>query len=82
MFLLIEYNRSEGRVVTLKRFSDKEAAEDSRLALEINALEININQQRIDNEIVILEAESEEAIRRTHRRYFEKLSNLTAVGAT
>lgn len=77
MFLLIEYNRSEGRVVTLKRFSDKEAAEDSRLALEIN-----INQQRIDNEIVILEAESEEAIRRTHRRYFEKLSNLTAVGAT
>jgi hypothetical protein len=31
----------------------------------------------IDNEVVLLEAGSEEALRRTHRRYFENLTELT-----
>jgi hypothetical protein len=51
---------------------DREAAADARLELELN-----LNGKGIENEVVLLDAESEEAIRRTHRRYFEDLAELT-----
>ncbi len=38
--------------------------------------ETQIDRDEVDREVVILEAESEEALRRTHRRYFENLSEL------
>ncbi|HYY96190.1 MAG TPA: hypothetical protein VE713_16915, partial [Pyrinomonadaceae bacterium] len=68
MIFLIEYDRSRGQIVTFETFSDSErrAAEDSRLELEIM---LNVNN--VDHEVVLLEADSEEALRRTHRRYFE-----------
>lgn len=73
MIFLIEYDRSQGRVVTFKAFEDLERseAEDSRLELELN-----LNRLRIEREVVLLEAASEEALRRTHRRYFENLAEL------
>lgn len=75
MIFLIEYDRSRGEIVTLKTFSDSErrAAEDTRLEMEIA-----LNRGEVDREVVILEAESEEALRRTHRRYFENLSELAS----
>lgn len=68
MIFLIEYNRSEGRMVTFVTFTDsaRARAQDQRLALEIE-----LNQKGIDHEVVLLEATSEDALRRTHRRYFE-----------
>jgi hypothetical protein len=75
MLFLIEYDRNRGQIVSLEKFedSDRQSAEDSRLKMEIN-----LNQLGIEREIVILEAETEEALRRTHRRYFEDLAELVS----
>ena len=58
----------EGRIVSIKSFSnsDREIAEDSRLNMELS-----LHRKGIDHEVVVLEAATEEALRRTHRRYFE-----------
>ncbi len=73
MIFLIEYDRTRGRIVTFKAFDDVERknAEDSRLLLEIE-----LGRLGTEREVVLLEAASEEALRRTHRRYFEDLSEL------
>ena len=74
MLFLIEYDRDRGSIVTIKPFNDSngERAEDSRLELE---LELSV--KGINNEVVLLEAPNEEALRRTHRRYFEDLAELS-----
>ena len=68
MIFLIEYNRPEGRIVTFQRFQDSERlkAENARLDLELD-----LNRRGVDHEVVLLEAASEDGLRRTHRRYFE-----------
>lgn len=73
MIFLIEYNRSEGRIVSFQKFkdSDRVKAEKSRLELELD-----LNRTAIDHEVVLLEAASEDALRRTHRRYFETLRQI------
>lgn len=73
MLFLIEYNRSQGKLVTITKFDDSErlVAEQSRLALEID-----LNRKQIDREIVLLQARDESALRLTHRRYFEDLAEL------
>jgi len=73
MLFLIEYNRLQGQLVNLKAFDDvdRKTAEKSRLMLEIV-----LHRQKIDHEVVLLEAEDENALRRTHRRYFEDLTEL------
>lgn len=73
MIFLIEYDRSEGRIITFETFEDsaREKAEDSRLQLELE-----LNGRGTEREVVLLEATSEEALRRTHRRYFEDLAEL------
>jgi hypothetical protein len=78
MIFLIEYDRERGRIVTIKSFTDSngERAEESRLQLE---LDLNLNG--IDNEVVLLEAATEGALRRTHRRYFENLTELATAPA-
>jgi hypothetical protein len=43
------------------------------LRLEI---ELDLNRKGIDHEVVLLEAADENALRRTHRRYFEDLSQI------
>ena len=76
MLFLIEYDRGQGRIVTIKSFgdTDRELAEESRLILELE-----LNLKRIENEVVLLEASTEDALRRTHRRYFEDLAELATV---
>jgi hypothetical protein len=78
MLFLIEYDRNQGRIVTLNCFadSDRTRAEESRLQLEIK-----LNLQRASNEVVILEASTEQALRRTHRRYFEDLAEIATMPA-
>ncbi len=76
MIFLIEYNRSLGQVVTLESFVDSERkqAEDKRFEIELK-----LNRADIEHEVVLLEASSEEALRRTHRRYFEDITELATV---
>ncbi len=73
MIFLIEYNRTQGEIVTFQRFesSERETAEDTRLRMELK-----FNRLGQTNEIVLLEASSEAALRKTHRRYFENLRQL------
>lgn len=73
MIFLIEYDRSRGRIVTFEAFNDsaRQKAEDSRLQLELE-----LNRLGTEREVVLLEAATEEALRRTHRRYFEDLAEL------
>ena len=68
MIFLIEYNRPVGHIVTFKIFAetDRARAEDARLAIELD-----LHRRKIEHEVVLLEASSEQALRRTHRRYFE-----------
>jgi hypothetical protein len=78
MLFLIEYDRNRGEIISFGEFEDSERqkAEDSRLEMELE-----LNKAGIDREVVILEAETEEALRRTHRRYFEDLADLVNVPA-
>lgn len=73
MLFLIEYDRGKGEIVTLQRFdeSQRHRAEGTRLDLELK-----LNGLGTEHEVVLLEASSENALRRTHRRYFENLSEL------
>ena len=73
MLFLIEYDRKSGNMVTFRPFEDSERkiAETTRLDLELD-----LNNRGVEHEVVILEAVSEDDVRRTHRRYFETLEEL------
>lgn len=73
MLFLIEYDRNRGRIVKQEVFEDSERqrAEDSRLEIELALI-----RRGVEREVVLLEAATEEALRRTHRRYFEDLDEL------
>ena len=73
MLFLIQYDRNRGEVVTIQKFDDSEREDAENVRLE---LELELNRLGTEREVVILEAASEEALRRTHRRYFEDLSEL------
>jgi len=78
MIFLIHYNRSAGEIVELKQFeqSQRVQAEDTRLKMELDLI-----GKKDGNEVCLLEASSIEALKRTHRRYFESLRTLTASGS-
>jgi hypothetical protein len=75
MLFLIEYNRSRGEIVTFKGFGGDELQSAERARLE---MELDLNSRGIEREVVLLEAENEAALRRTHRRYFEDLEQLVS----
>jgi len=78
MIFLIHYNRSAGEIVELKKFeqSQRVQAEDARLKMELDLI-----GKKDGDEVCLLEAGSIEALRKTHRRYFESLRMLTASGS-
>jgi len=73
MIFLIEYNRPEGRIVTFQRFKDSErlTAQNARLDLELD-----LNRRGVAHEVVLLEAASEDALQKTHQRYFKTLRQI------
>ena len=77
MIFLIQYDRPKGRIVTIKTFENSERldAENSRLETELD-----LNRRGITHEVVLLEAASKDALRRTHQRYFEDLKDLKDLG--
>lgn len=76
MYFLVDYDRERGALISLRSFApeDRLPAEIARLELEIS-----LNAQGVDREIVILEAKDEASLRRTHRRYFENVAQLSAM---
>lgn len=73
MIFLIQYDRQNARLISVESFTNSERSKAQDLLL---TLELQLNQNGTDTEVVLLEAESEDALRMTHRRYFEDLSEL------
>lgn len=73
MIFLIEHNRNRGEIVTFETFddTDRRKSEDARFEMELK-----LNRAGIEHEVILLEAATEAALRRTHRRYFENLTQL------
>lgn len=78
MIFLIEYDRPKGHIVTFQRFEDSERVKAAKSRLD---LELDLNRRGIDHEVVLLEAASEDALRRTHRRYFEDARQIVTSAA-
>lgn len=77
MLYLIEYNREQGRLVRMDAFPEPRRAEAEGARLE---LELALNAGGVQHEVVILEAASEGALRRTHRRYFDDVRAIAQAG--
>lgn len=79
MIFLIEYDRDAGRIIQIRFFdaAKRGDAEAARLALELK-----LNRALVAREVVLLEAADEEALRKTHGRYFEDLSGLATPRST
>jgi hypothetical protein len=75
MLFLIEYDRPSGTIVQLREFggSNTKAAQDAQLQLELR-----LNRERVEHEVVLLDAPSKEALLRTHSRYFKSLAELAS----
>ncbi len=73
MIFLIEYNRSQGRIVTFRDFDDLQRVEAEDLRLKI---ELDLNRKGVEHEVVMLEAASKDALYRTHQRYFADLTQI------
>jgi plasmid maintenance system killer protein len=74
MIFLIDYNRASGLLTSIREFDDalRAVAEQSRLDQEV----ANLHRSGV-HEVVLLEAATKADLRRTHRRYFENLEDLT-----
>lgn len=79
MIFLIQYERRAAKLVRIDHFADGERAiaERARLNLELATLDSDIEQ-----EIVLLEADSEAALRLTHGRYFQALNEIFVARST
>lgn len=74
MIFLLEYDRHTGQLISSQTFdsSMREKASQARLELEILLM-----TQNISREVVLLEAASEDALRKTHSRYFRGVRQMS-----
>lgn len=72
MIFLVRYDRARGQLVSKAVFADTERAAAHRARLE---LELQLNKSGVDHEVVLLDAVSEEALRRTHERYSQAVED-------
>jgi hypothetical protein len=63
-FLLV-FDRREGRVLSIREFDTRSAAMAGRFQAE------RLHRENPDIEVVVLGAQSVDALKRTHGRYFE-----------
>jgi len=77
MIFLIDYDRSRGELVSIKSFGDSDLAlaREERLAKELE-----LHRSGVRRDIVLLEARSEDPLRKTHGRYFSDLAGLAREG--
>jgi hypothetical protein len=70
---LVQYDRSLGQLIRLDAFpsGSKDRAEETRLSVELDLL-----SKKVSHEVVLLEVKNEDELRKTHRRYFERLDQL------
>lgn len=73
MYFLVEYDREAGMLVTLSSFPENGLAQANRAR---QSAEIRLLREGRQLEVVLLEAESEDSLKKTHNRYFRSLSQL------
>lgn len=75
MVFLIEYDRKKGEILKLQSYPETErlTAQNDRLDLELSLI-----RDDLDYEVVLLEANTENDLRQTHRRYFESLREIAS----
>jgi hypothetical protein len=75
MIFLLDYDRLLGELAHVEVFDDADrgSAEDRRLKTELRQLRTGIRR-----EVVLLQATSEQALRKTHRRYFADIAALAS----
>jgi hypothetical protein len=76
MIFLVQYDRRAGALVKLERFAGDQRFAASKARLD---LEIELRRRGQKHEIVLLEAASEDALHKTHGRYFEDVDGLLAL---
>ena len=76
MIFIVEYNRIIGKIINFESFDNSEWKKAEELRFE---KELELFRAGIDNEVVLLEAPSEQILRRTHRRYFEDLNQFATL---
>jgi CHASE1-domain containing sensor protein len=73
MLFLIEYDRLRGEIVSMTTYADaqREHVDEARLQLELR-----LRREATKREIVVMEAANEDALRKTHARYFKSAQAL------
>jgi hypothetical protein len=74
MIFLLQYDSKTGTLTSIDEYSDaeSEAAQEASLAAELRSIHM-----RTGLEVILLEAPSIDALRQTHSRYFQTLSDLS-----
>lgn len=73
MIFLLEYDRPKGTLVRKEVFEDSRRAEAEKRRLQV---ELDLYRRHIEHEVVLLEAQDEGALHKTHRRYFEDVKQI------
>lgn len=73
MLFLIEYDRLRGEIVSMTTYANEQRdhAHDARLQMELR-----LRREVAKREVVIMEAANEDALRKTHARYFKSAQAL------
>lgn len=73
MLFLIEYDRLRGEIVSMTTYADdrREQVDEARLQMELR-----LRREAAKREVVVLEAANEDALRKTHARYFKSTQAL------
>ncbi len=72
MIYLVEYDRPTRSTLLFKAFDDADLPKARHERLQIE-LDLNRRGLLMQHEVVLLQASSEQLLRRTHDRYFENL---------
>ena len=75
MIFLIDYDRKKGKLRDFRRFQDLQMAEarSERLRIELSDKAAVLSG---DREVVLLEADDEKTLHRTHQRYFKSARDI------
>ena len=70
---LLVFDRAHGRLLSEKPYNDHRTALEARFKAE------RLHRSNPEIEVVVLTAESKEALRRTHARYFQSVSDIASI---
>lgn len=73
MLFLIEYDRLRGEIVSMSTHADDQRVHVDEARLHT---ELRLRREASRREIVVLQAASEDALRKTHARYFKSAQAL------